>query len=88
MLTAGEIGDLLYQMFVIAVKLGGPILIISMVVGIVISILQAATQIHEQTLTFVPKLIVIGVILVVTGNSMLKMLQEFTEQVFRLIARG
>lgn len=88
MLTAGEIGDLLYQMFVIAVKLGGPVLIISMVVGIVISILQAATQIHEQTLTFVPKLIVIGVILVVTGNSMLKVLQEFTEQVFMLIARG
>lgn len=88
MLTAGQIGDLLYQMFVIAVKLGGPILIISMVVGIVISILQAATQIHEQTLTFVPKLIVIGIILVVTGNSMLKMLQEFTEQIFSLIARG
>lgn len=87
MLTAGEIGDLLYQMFVLAVKLGGPVLIISMVVGIVISILQAATQIHEQTLTFVPKLVVIGVILVVTGNSMLKMLQEFTEQVFRLIAQ-
>lgn len=88
MLTAGQIGDLLYQMFVIAVKLGGPILIISMVVGIIISILQAATQIHEQTLTFVPKLIVIGIILVVTGNSMLKMLQEFTEQIFSLIARG
>lgn len=88
MYTAGEISDLLYQMFVIAVKLGGPILVISMVVGIVISILQAATQIHEQTLTFVPKLIVIGIILVVTGNSMLKMLQEFTEQVFRMIAGG
>ena len=61
---------------------------ICMVVGIVISILQAATQIHEQTLTFVPKLIVIGIILVITGNSMLKMLQEFTEQIFRFIAEG
>lgn len=87
-MTTGEIGDLMYQMFILAVKLGGPILIISMVVGIVISILQAATQIHEQTLTFVPKLIVIGIILVITGNSMLKMLQEFTEQIFRFIAEG
>ena len=87
-MTSGQIGDLMYQMFILAVKLGGPILIISMVVGIVISILQAATQIHEQTLTFVPKLIVIGIILVITGNSMLKMLQEFTEQIFRFIAEG
>lgn len=86
MLTTGQIMDLMHQMFVMAVKIGGPILIISMVVGIVISIIQAATQIHEQTLTFVPKLIVIGVLLVVTGDSMLKALQEFTQYVFRLIA--
>ena len=87
-MTTGEICDLMYQMFILAVKLGGPILLISMIVGIVISILQAATQIHEQTLTFVPKLIVIGIILVITGNSMLKMLQEFTQQIFRFIAEG
>lgn len=86
MLTSAEIGDVLFEFFLKAVQLAGPVLIISMVVGIVISILQAATQIHEQTLTFVPKLIVIGVILVVTGNSMLKLMQEFTEKIFRLIA--
>lgn len=86
MLTTGEIMDLMHQLFVMAVKMGGPILMISMGVGIVISIIQAATQIHEQTLTFVPKLIVIGVLLVTTGNTMLKALQEFTQYVFRLIA--
>ena len=64
MLTTGQISDIMYQLFVYSVQLGGPILIISMVVGIIISIRQAATQIHEQTLTFVPKLIVIGIILV------------------------
>ena len=64
MLTTGQISDIMYQLFVYSVQLGGPILIISMVVGIIISILQAATQIHEQTLTFVPKLIVIGIIVV------------------------
>lgn len=86
MLTSGEIQDLMYELFILAVKIGGPILIISMVVGIVISILQAATQIHEQTLTFVPKLIIIGVLLVIMGNGMLKSIQEFAEHIFRLIA--
>ena len=86
MLTTGQISDIMYQLFVYSVKLGGPILIISMVVGIIISILQAATQIHEQTLTFVPKLIVIGIILLLTGRSMLKALQNFTAELFGLIA--
>lgn len=85
MLTTGEINDLMYQVFVLALKMGGPVLIISMVVGIVISILQAATQIHEQTLSFVPKLIVIGCILVITGNSMLTQLQELFRQVLELM---
>lgn len=84
-MTTGEINDLMYQVFILAVQLAAPVLIISMLVGIAISILQAATQIHEQTLTFVPKLIVIGIILVVTGNSMLQTLQEFTYQIFKLI---
>lgn len=85
MLTTGEINDLMYQVFVLALKIGGPVLIISMVVGIVISILQAATQIHEQTLTFVPKLIVIGCILVMTGDTMLTQLQELLKQVLELM---
>lgn len=84
-MTEGEINDLLYQVFILAIQVAGPILIISMIVGIVISILQAATQIHEQTLTFVPKLIVIGILLVVMGNGMLQTLQDFFLQIFRLI---
>lgn len=86
-MTTGEITDIMYKLFVLSVQLAGPILIISMVVGILISIIQAATQIHEQTLTFVPKLIVIAVILVVTGSSMLRSLQDFMTQIFELIAR-
>lgn len=86
MLTTEQLRDVMYRFFVYAVQLGGPILIISMIVGIIISILQAATQIHEQTLTFVPKLIVIGIILLLTGGSMLRTLQEFTMNIFELIA--
>ncbi|WP_346726250.1 flagellar biosynthesis protein FliQ [Zhenpiania hominis] len=86
MMTTGEITDLMYDLFILAVQLGGPVLIISMIVGIVISILQAATQIHEQTLTFVPKLIVIGIILVIMGSMMLQTLQDFTTRIFTLMA--
>lgn len=75
----------MYDVFVLVIQLAGPLLVISMLVGILISIIQAATQIHEQTITFVPKLLVIGIILVFSGSSMLEMLQEFTVRIFRLI---
>ena len=84
-MTNGEVGDLMYDVFVMVVELAGPLLVISMLVGILISIIQAATQIHEQTITFLPKLLVIGIILVFSGSSMLEMLQEFTVRIFRLI---
>ena len=87
MMTTSEITVVMYQLFVLAAQLAGPVLIISMVVGIVISIIQAATQIHEQTLTFLPKLVVIGVILVINGSNMLRAMQDFTKQIFEMIAR-
>ncbi len=74
-MTNGEVADLMYKVFIMALQLGGPVLVVSMAVGIIISILQAATQIHEQTLTFVPKLLVIAIILVFTGSNMLQSLQ-------------
>ena len=84
-MTNGEVLDLMYEVFVLAVQLGGPVLIISMLVGVLISIIQAATQIHEQTITFVPKLLVIGIILVFTGVNMLETLQDFTVRIFQMI---
>ena len=83
-MTNGEVSDLMYKVFIMALQLGGPVLVVSMAVGIIISILQAATQIHEQTLTFVPKLLVIAIILVFTGSNMLQSLQDFYK-VFALI---
>ncbi len=84
-MTNGEVTDLMYEVFVMAVQLAGPLLVISMLVGILISIIQAATQVHEQTITFVPKLLVIGIILVFTGSSMLQSLQDFTIRIFQMI---
>lgn len=86
MLTTEEITDIMYDLFLLAIQLGGPVLILSMIVGVLISILQAATQIHEQTITFVPKLVVIGIVLVLTGSTMLQTLQDFTARIFVLMA--
>ena len=86
MMTSAEVTDLMFDLFLLAIQLGGPVLIASMLVGVLISILQAATQIHEQTITFVPKLIVIGLILVITGSTMLQTLQDFMTHIFVLMA--
>lgn len=85
-MTSAEVTDLMYDFFLLAIQLGGPVLLISMLVGVLISILQAATQIHEQTITFVPKLIVIGIMLVMTGSTMLQTLQDFMARIFVLMA--
>ena len=64
----------------------GPVLIISLVVGLIISIFQAATQIQEQTLTFVPKLIAIILVLVLGGPWMLNKLVVLTSELFQSIS--
>jgi len=81
-MTDVAISSLMYEMFGAAVKLAGPVLVVSMIIGILISILQAATQIHEQTITFVPKLLVVGLILLMMGSNMMKTLSDFTIHVF------
>ena len=68
------------------VKIAGPILLASVVIGLIVAIFQAATQIHEQTLTFVPKLIVIAAILLLSGSWMMRMMIEFMESLFTTIA--
>lgn len=65
---------------------GAPILIVSIVVGLIISIFQATTQIQEQTLTFVPKLIAVAIVGLITGSWMLQQLVAFTERMFTYIA--
>lgn len=63
-----------------------PILGISILVGLIVSIFQATTQIQEQTLTFVPKLIAVAVVGLLTGSFMLHQLVNFTERIFALIS--
>lgn len=62
--------------------LAAPVLLVAMAVGIVISILQAITQINEQTLTFVPKIIAVILTLIVMGPWMLRVMQEYAISIF------
>ncbi len=58
--------------------LAGPMLVAAMVIGIVVSVLQAITQINESTLTFIPKMIAVVVVLVVMAPWMLEILKQYT----------
>ena len=87
-MTEVQILDIMYEAFQLAMKLSLPFLLLSMIVGVVIAVFQAATQINEQTMTFVPKLLAIMVLLGFLGSSMLVMLQEFFQCIVELIAKG
>jgi len=63
-----------------------PILIVSITIGLIVSIFQATTQIQEQTLTFVPKLIAVAVVGLIAGSWMLQRIVGFTNRIFELIA--
>lgn len=78
--------DIFRDAIITGIKVAGPILVVSMLVGLIISIFQAATSINEQTMTFVPKLVFIGIVLILTGGWMLQQMMEFVFRIFELIA--
>jgi len=63
-----------------------PVLLASLAVGLVVGLIQAATSVNEQTLTFVPKLAVIALVLVLFGASMLALVGDFARDIFTEIA--
>lgn len=69
----------------VALLVSAPALVLSMVVGVIISIFQATTQIQEQTLTFVPKIIAVMVSMVIFGPWMLNIITQFTYNLFSSI---
>ena len=73
----------------VMIKVGGPILMLALVIGLVISLFQALTQIQEMTLTFVPKMLAIFAALIVLLPFMLRSLTEFTLSLMdRIVAIG
>jgi len=77
--------NILREAIVLMLLLSAPALLVALVVGVVISIIQAATQIQEQTLTFVPKIIAVFITLLVLAPWLFKMLINFTENLYARI---
>lgn len=69
----------------VAARVSGPILAVALVIGVVVSLLQTVTQIQEMTLTFVPKLIGAGVVMLVAGNWMMRELTTWIQGLWSLI---
>ena len=84
-MTDSAVLEIALQTMIVALKLTAPILIPALVVGFGISLVQSITQIQEFTLAFVPKLIAVGISLLVCGNWMLHTLIDFTNDLFEMI---
>lgn len=85
-MDTGQVTDLLRDAVGVALRLASPMLLLSMVVGVVVAIFQAVTQIHEQSIGFALKLIVVIGVLLLAGGWMLDTLKDYTYEIFQLIA--
>ena len=84
-MTDSDVTDIAVQTMVLAAKVAAPILLTALIVGFAISLFQAATQIQEPTLSFVPKMIAVSIALLLTGNWTLSELVDFTHQLFAML---
>lgn len=73
------------QSIYLVIELAGPMLITALGVGVLISLFQTITQIQEPTLTFLPKLLAVGLVIFISGNWMIGQLESFTFQLFAQI---
>lgn len=74
------------KMLWVTALVAAPVLLAALAVGLAVGVIQAATSVNEQTLTFVPKLAVIALVLVLFGSSMMALIGDFTQEIFAQIA--
>jgi len=70
------------QAMIISAKLAAPILLVSLVIGLGVSVFQSVTQVQEATLSFVPKVVGVAIVVLFAGHWMLAQVVEFTQQLF------
>ena len=88
-MQANDVGRLLHATLRLMLKLSGPPLGVGMAVGLVVSLLQAVTQVHEPTVAFVPKVVAIGLTLTLVGGFMMTQLDDFARLIFDgIVAAG
>ena len=84
-METGMITDVMRDAVGVVIKLGGPMLVLSMFAGVVVAIFQAVTQIHEQTISFILKVLIVMSVVLFTGGWMLTTLQEYAKELFDLM---
>jgi flagellar biosynthetic protein FliQ len=86
-MDVNQVTEILREGVWVGLKLGGPMLLLGMLVGVLIAIFQAVTQIHEQTISFILKLTVIILVCLIGGGWMMETLLDYTRSLF-LLMRG
>ncbi|MCI8895092.1 MAG: flagellar biosynthesis protein FliQ [Lachnospiraceae bacterium] len=86
MITQGEVLDIARDAIWVIIQVSLPLLLISLVVGLIVSIFQTVTSIQEQTLTFVPKIIAVFLGIILFGSWILNTIVEFMERLWNNIA--
>lgn len=81
----GTVTHLSVQAMTVALKVSAPFLLAGLAVGLIVSIIEAATSIQEQTLTFIPKVIVTGLVVALGGPWMLDQMLSYTQTLFQSI---
>ncbi len=84
-MTPEKVMDIGRQAIEMTLILSGPLLLAALVIGLIVSIFQAATQINEQTLSFIPKLVGMFIVLIVAGPWMLQMMVDYIRRLFESI---
>ncbi len=80
--SQAEVLELGRQAMLVGLQVAMPILLAALIVGLIVSVFQAVTQIQEMTLQFVPKIIAVGLVALAAGGWMLTQMVEFTSRVF------
>ncbi len=86
-MTQAEVTTLVTNAMLLVAETAGPILAAALVVGLVVSIFQSLTQINDYTLTFVPKLLAVALVIALTGQWMLSQIVGFTDSLYTSLPR-
>ena len=85
-MSQGQVIGLIREAIYVTLLIAGPVLLVGLITGLLVSIIQTATSIQEQTLTFVPKVIAISLILIILGPWMLTIIVDYVGRLFVFIS--
>ncbi|MFT0531444.1 flagellar biosynthesis protein FliQ [Castellaniella hirudinis] len=84
-MTPEQVMSMTYQALMVALKMAGPLLLVALTLGLIISIFQAATQINEMTLSFIPKVLGVGAALVALGPWLIATMVDYIRRLIETI---